>query len=378
MATIVERTTTAGERRLFVVAWIVDRGSLRRRKLWLQVSPPLKKQALARKAEVEVALRASGGLWPAEEPAAAPTTFGAYRDSWLAERARSVGERQMENNRWAFAHYLNPRFEAMQLSEIRRTHVKALVGELVDQGLARNSIRNVLSPLRRMLREAVRDELIPSNPAADIEIPESAPVRPASVPTREQLDRILAAAREDARDPIVLMASLALRRGECFGLRWGDIDFEGGLVHVRATNHQGRVADRTKTKAGTRLVPLFPSARAALEARRRRLPVAPHPTAFVFANAIGGPMDPGNWARREWLPALKRAGLEKQFHVHELRHYAATALDEQGMKGKLRTEIVGHSNEAITDSIYTHVRRERVAAVAADFDPLGAVADASW
>ena len=40
------------------------------------------------------------------------------------------------------------------------------------------------------------------------------------------------------------------------------------------------------------------------------------------------------------------------------------------MVGMLRTEIVGHANEEITNSIYTHVRRERVAAVAADFDPL--------
>jgi hypothetical protein len=40
------------------------------------------------------------------------------------------------------------------------------------------------------------------------------------------------------------------------------------------------------------------------------------------------------------------------------------------MVGKLRTEIVGHANEEITNSIYTHVRRERVAAVAADYDPL--------
>jgi hypothetical protein len=44
----------------------------------------------------------------------------------------------------------------------------------------------------------------------------------------------------------------------------------------------------------------------------------------------------------------------------------------------LRTEIVGHANEEITNSIYTHVRRERVAAVAADFDPLGKVAENSW
>ena len=45
------------------------------------------------------------------------------------------------------------------------------------------------------------------------------------------------------------------------------------------------------------------------------------------------------------------------------------------MAAKLRTEIVGHASEEITKSIYTHIRRERVAAAAAGFDPLGAVAD---
>ena len=40
------------------------------------------------------------------------------------------------------------------------------------------------------------------------------------------------------------------------------------------------------------------------------------------------------------------------------------------MSGKLRTEIIGHANEAITNSVYTHVRRERVAAAAREFDPL--------
>jgi integrase len=373
MATIVERTTSSGVRKLYVVAWVVDRDSRKRRKLWELQPSPLKKDAARRKAELELQLRASGGLWPIEEQQAAPLTFAAYRDAWLADRARSVGERHLHNNRLAFRLYLNPAFEGMLLEEIRRPHVKALVGQLVDRGLARNTIRSILSPLKTMMREAIRDEVITSNPAADIEIPASAPVRPASVPTREELDRILAAASPNARDAIVLMGSLALRRGECFALRWGDIDFDSNLLHIHATNHAARISERTKTKAGTRLVPLFPSARAALATRKERLGVTPHPTALVFPNSIGTVLDPSSWARNEWLPALKRAGLEKRFHIHELRHFAATALDEQGMAGKLRSEIVGHRDEQLTNSVYTHIRRERVAAVAADFDPLGEV-----
>ncbi len=77
-------------------------------------------------------------------------------------------------------------------------------------------------------------------------------------------------------------------------------------------------------------------------------------------------MDPGNWYRREWTPTLEKVGLievvggksRPRFHFHELRHYAATRLDEQGMSPKLRTEVVGHADEEITNSVYTHVSRD--------------------
>jgi hypothetical protein len=40
------------------------------------------------------------------------------------------------------------------------------------------------------------------------------------------------------------------------------------------------------------------------------------------------------------------------------------------MSAKLRTEIVGHADEEITNSLYTHISRQRIAAAAKEFDPL--------
>ena len=154
-----------------------------------------------------------------------------------------------------------------------------------------------------------------------------------------------------------MVAALGLRRGEAFALRWRDIDFNEELVDIKATNHRGQILDRTKTKAGTRLVPLFESARKILLARRLRLsPERTRPEAFVFGNEAGDPLDPGNWYRHAWLPALAAADVG-HFHFHALRHFAATRLDEQGMGGKLRTEIIGHSDERITNAVYTHIGR---------------------
>jgi len=123
-------------------------------------------------------------------------------------------------------------------------------------------------------------------------------------------------------------------------------------------------------------VPLFESARLVLTERKLRLPPQLiQPDCFLFCNARGGPIDPGNFHRREWLRAVEAAGIGRVVRLHDLRHYAITRLDEQGMSSKIRTEIAGHSDERITNSVYTHVRRERVAAAAAGFDPLRAV---SW
>jgi integrase len=373
VATIVERQAGTGSekdrRRLYVVFWATDRATGKRRKVWELQPSTLKNDANDRKRAIETALRKSGGLWPAEQPQEAPVTVAAYAEEFLAAHARKASDRVVDGYRDTFRVHLTPRFGDRPVTDTRRRDVNEYVGELVDAGKARNTIRNILTPLRLMFAKAVDDELRDTNPADGIDIPDSATVRHVTVPTREQLNRIIRAARsQDDRDAITVMAALGLRIGECFGLRWADVDFQENLVTVRSQNHNAAIVDRTKTKAGTRLVPLFPSARVALEARRRRL--TPHPTAYVFANAIGGPIHPGNWRRREWLPALKKAGYEKQFVPHSLRHFAATALDEQGMVGKLRTEVIGHANEEVTNSIYTHVRRSRVAAVAGDFDPL--------
>jgi integrase len=280
--------------------------------------------------------------------------------------------------------FLTPAIGDVELADLRRRHINDLVSTLAGEGRARNTIRNVLIPLRSALNAAVDDELIPANPATRIKLPESAPLRKARVPSAEELEKIMRKAKPDAREAIAVVAALGLRRGEVFALRWGDIDFAESIVHVHATNHAAQIQERTKTKAGTRLVPLFLSAAKVLAARQLRLPAhLSRPDSLVFSNAIGGAMDPGNWYRREWAEACKAAGfayevgtakgkkrLRPSFHFHDLRHFAATQLDEQGMSGKLRTEIIGHASEEITNSVYTHVRRERVAAAAQAFDPL--------
>jgi len=57
-----------------------------------------------------------------------------------------------------------------------------------------------------------------------------------------------------------------------------------------------------------------------------------------------------------------------------LRHFAASALRDAGMDNKMRSVVIGHADERITDGVYTHVSEEQLAKAAAQFDQLESVA----
>jgi integrase len=159
-----------------------------------------------------------------------------------------------------------------------------------------------------------------------------------------------------------------LRRGELFALTWADIDFEKRMIRVHATNHRARIEESTKTEAGERFVPLFDSARKVLAARKLRCEYN-QPVDFVFGNSVGTAMDPGNFVRREFLPARKKAGLPS-FRWHDLRHFAVSALIEQRTDIKLIQAVAGHSSATITPDVYGHLMNERVSEAAILYDPL--------
>lgn len=386
MASIVERRTAPtktapkGDRRLYVKFRAFDRKQGRERVVW-ELQPPGtgKKEAQHRSEAIGVLLRDHGGRWPFPDTMqeAGNLTMSAYLEDWLVRRASSdASERVVDLYRHNLRTHVMPEIGTTTLAELRRRHLNELVQGLYEKNLARNTIKNVIAPLTKALNTAVDDELILANPAARLEMPKRARERKARVPSPAELKNILSKATPDARDVIVTIAGLGLRRGEALALRWCDIDFKTGLVHVRRQNIRGRIEDRTKTPAGTRVVPLFPTVRAALEARAKRLggPVQwlAKDERLLFANAIGGPVEPTNFYRREWLPAVKAAGFS-DLHLHDLRHFAATRLNELGMPDKLRTTIIGHANENVTNSLYTHIDAERVARAATQYDPLGAV-----
>ncbi len=75
---------------------------------------------------------------------------------------------------------------------------------------------------------------------------------------------------------------------------------------------------------------------------------------LVFANEVGQPLDGTAVLRRSFYPLLERSDLPR-IRFHDLRHTAATLLLGQGVHPKIVSEMLGHSQIAITLDLYSHV-----------------------
>lgn len=93
----------------------------------------------------------------------------------------------------------------------------------------------------------------------------------------------------------------------------------------------------------------------------------------MFPGKNGGPMKRSNFTRRDWHPALRRAGVPAlRFHV--LRHPAVTIAIGLGFTAEQLTEWIGHSSIRTTYDRYGHMlpkSREDIA------DRMGAVFEAA-
>lgn len=181
----------------------------------------------------------------------------------------------------------------------------------------------------------------------------------------EQTRRLLQAASGDRLEALYVLAlNTAMRQGELLALTWDDVDLEGGRLRVRRTLTKAGKSYATgepKTGKSRRVIRLTAAAVAALRAHLARqleeMEVAGslyRPGGLVFANEVGGIINPSNLRNCRFKPLLKRAGLPP-VRFYDLRHTCATLLLGRNVNAKVVSEMLGHSSISITLNIYSHL-----------------------
>ena len=292
-------------------------------------------------------------------------TLGEYLNRWLRDSVRgTVRQRTWERYEQIVRVHIGPTLGKVRLKSLTPPHVRALYREKLDAGAAPRTVQYVHTTLRKALKDAVTDGLIPRNATDGIKPPrpEKKKMNPL---TAVQVSMFLEAARGDRFEALYVMAvHCGLREGELLGLRWDDVDFERSTVSVRRTLSQtrerGHVFEPPKNGKG-RSIKLTQTAAEALNIHRERqnqervvLGTLWEDHGLVFPSQKGTTMNAKNLTARNFKPLLERAGLP-DIRLHDLRHTCATLLLSRGVHPKFVQELLGHATIAITLDTYSHV-----------------------
>ncbi|MCR9202436.1 MAG: site-specific integrase [Planctomycetaceae bacterium] len=262
----------------------------------------------------------------------------------------------------AVRRFINPFIGAVTLQKLDGEKLIAWQADLKRQDFSNNQRLRSIRTLRAALNKAVKLQLIANNPCNVLDIPRVE--RREVIPLEAEQCRILFSRCSSHRigDVIPLAAMTGLRKGELFGLEWGDIDFDNGMIHVRRALQEikGRHKIKpTKSRSSRRTVTLEPVATKALLDRRDKAIAegfTPDLVPTCFTDTRGGFLRNSNFDRNVWYPIREEAGVKIRFH--DLRHTQASLMLHAGVDLKVIQERLGHASYATTANMYTHLMKD--------------------
>ena len=310
-------------------------------------------------------------------PVPRSTTFADYAEHWITTLAPlrvrpSTLEQYALRLRLRLLSVLGP----LQLTEIKREHVRTLVGAIMRQGNlgasrapgaavtapSRATVRATIRTLSAILASAEDAELITGNPAHGmgryITADATGEVDEIEIFERDELARVLDVAARDfeAFYPFVLLlARTGMRLGEAIAIEWRDVDLRARSLHVRRSERRGRMTTPKSGKARhvemsgqladvLRGLQSFQAAEAAVAGRE--------PGARVFTTPDGRTIHAESF-RRAWTAILRRAHVRYR-KPHALRHTYASLLLSAGQPVTYVQAMLGHHSAAFTLTVYGH------------------------
>jgi integrase/recombinase XerC len=239
-----------------------------------------------------------------------------------------------------------------RLLELKASDLRAFLARRRSEGLGAASAARELSGVRAFLKYAGEQA------GSHAQLPRTrAPKRPRTLPRPAAPDDAMGLAQDaadhasapwiGARDLAILLLlyGAGLRVAEALSLTCRVLPI-GPTLRV------------TGKRSKTRIVPIVPAVREAVEDYARQCPYPMAGEVPLFVGARGGALNP-DLVRRSVAAARKRLGLPDTLTPHALRHSFATHLLARGVDLRALQELLGHASLSSTQ-IYTAVDAARL------------------
>ncbi|GAA4163824.1 tyrosine-type recombinase/integrase [Gryllotalpicola daejeonensis] len=302
------------------------------------------------------------------DPAAARETVGKLGTAWLASRSHlKPSSNYVYESAWRL--HVKPKWGGLRVGTIRHSDVQSWVSELSSGGAtgkpkSATIVRRCHDILAGILDTAVRDHLIPSNPARGVKLPRK--LGREHVYLSHQKVAALIKASGDHAPEVATLAYTGLRWGELSALRVRDRDRARHRLNVveNAVYVNGRIVVGSPKTHERRSVP-YPQF---LDAALDEACADKNPDELIFDDGRGGyqrtpTMTVNSW----WDRALADADLSPMT-IHDLRHTAASLAISAGANVKAVQRMLGHASAAMTLDTYSDLFDDDLDAVATQLD----------
>jgi integrase len=299
-----------------------------------------------------------------------------YLSYWLKEHAsRRCAPKTLERYR-DISGCLSRRIGEIRLNELTTAEIQETIHRLLDHGgmrtrahplgrpLAPKTVRHMGSMLYTALSDAERLGMLKKHPMEKrrVLLPKLARRKP-PVLDEEKLRMLFEKARPTRLYPfIVLAAATGCRRGELLALTWPDIDLKTGILKVSKSLEQtkagGLRVKSTKSEEPREIgVPewaleVLKEHRAEQEWDRSMFGANYADHNLIFCQPGGQYYSPDREGARV-VELMRSVGLQG-VSLHSLRHSHASILLSKGVPAAVVAERLGHADQNITLSIYSH------------------------
>lgn len=285
---------------------------------------------------------------------------------FMPAKTISISENSRNSFQGVLDHWIYPALGELRLPEITPANIAALLLSMQAHGKAHATVIKCYTVLNSLFKMAYLSDAIPKNPMDKVERPK--PRKDETTQddvesyTVEEVQHILSCLEREPikwRALVRLLIDTGIRRGECCGLKWDNVDFKENTITIKwnlcYTPAKGVYLDTPKN-GKSRTIDVDPDIISLLRTLREdqsRHAISP----FVFTQDNSPePIHPQSPTR--YLKKFAQRYKIPDLHPHKLRHTFASIAITNGADIASISEKLGHSDKAVTLRMYTHADQE--------------------